>query len=78
MVDTAELSNQDLDVVVSDDGLVIRTTIDHPEGEMADSNAELVGQAAEMLRGVGREPATPESPRDTGTMNTLETGGPTR
>jgi Uncharacterized conserved protein len=34
-----------------------------PDGEMADSNAELVGQAAEMVRNVGREPATPEEAR---------------
>jgi len=35
-----------------------------PDGEMADSNADLVAQAAEMARSVGREPATPDEARE--------------
>jgi len=35
-----------------------------PDGEMADSNAELVAKGAEMARNVGREPATPDEARD--------------
>jgi 3-keto-5-aminohexanoate cleavage enzyme len=35
-----------------------------PDGEMAASNAELVEQAAEMVRNVGREPATPDEARE--------------
>ena len=35
-----------------------------PNGEMADSNAELVAQAAEFTRQVGREPAAPDEARD--------------
>jgi uncharacterized protein (DUF849 family) len=34
-----------------------------PSGEMADSNAELVGKAAELVRNAGREPATPDEAR---------------
>jgi uncharacterized protein (DUF849 family) len=34
-----------------------------PSGEMA-TNAELVGKAAEMVRDVGREPATPDEARE--------------
>ena len=35
-----------------------------PEGEMADSNADLVARAARMARDVGREPATPDEARE--------------
>ncbi|PSQ18291.1 3-keto-5-aminohexanoate cleavage protein [Halobacteriales archaeon QS_8_69_26] len=35
-----------------------------PDGEMADSNADLVAKAAEMARNVGREPATPDEARE--------------
>ena len=35
-----------------------------PDGEMAESNAELVEAAAEMTRSVGREPATPDEARE--------------
>lgn len=35
-----------------------------PDGEMAESNAELVDAAAEMARQVGREPAKPDEARD--------------
>ena len=35
-----------------------------PNGDMAESNAELVEQAAEMTRSVGREPATPDEARE--------------
>jgi 3-keto-5-aminohexanoate cleavage enzyme len=35
-----------------------------PNGEMADSNAELVAAAADMTRSVGREPATPDEARE--------------
>jgi uncharacterized protein (DUF849 family) len=34
------------------------------EGEMADSNADLVEKAARMTRDVGREPATPDEARE--------------
>jgi uncharacterized protein (DUF849 family) len=34
-----------------------------PDGEMADSNADLVATAAEMARNVDREPATPDEAR---------------
>jgi len=34
------------------------------EGEMADSNADLVEKAADMARHVGREPATPDEARE--------------
>ena len=36
-----------------------------PEGEMAESNADLVARAARMARDVGREPATPAEARET-------------
>jgi len=35
-----------------------------PEGEMAESNADLVARAARMARDVGREPATPDEARE--------------
>ncbi|WP_336325721.1 3-keto-5-aminohexanoate cleavage protein [Halovenus sp. HT40] len=35
-----------------------------PSGEMAESNADLVGAAAEMARQVDREPATPDEARE--------------
>jgi len=35
-----------------------------PDGEMAESNADLVAAAVEMARGVGREPATPDEARE--------------
>ncbi|ELY59058.1 BKACE family enzyme [Natronolimnohabitans innermongolicus] len=35
-----------------------------PNGEMADGNAELVEAAADLARGVGREPATPDEARE--------------
>ena len=35
-----------------------------PSGEMADSNAELVAKAAELVRNAGREPATPDEARE--------------
>jgi len=35
-----------------------------PNGEMAESNADLVEAAAEMTRQVGREPATPDEARE--------------
>jgi len=35
-----------------------------PSGEMAESNADLVGAAAKMARQVDREPATPEEARE--------------
>ena len=35
-----------------------------PSGEMADSNAELVETAAELVRNAGREPATPDEARE--------------
>ncbi len=35
-----------------------------PDGEMADSNADLVEAAVEMTRNVGREPATPDEARE--------------
>jgi len=35
-----------------------------PDGEMANSNADLVATAAEMVRNVGREPATPDEARE--------------
>jgi uncharacterized protein (DUF849 family) len=34
------------------------------EGEMAESNADLVEKAARMARDVGREPATPDEARE--------------
>ncbi len=36
-----------------------------PEGEMAESNADLVARAARMARDVGRKPATPAEARET-------------
>ena len=35
-----------------------------PNGEMAESNADLVADAVEMARNVGREPATPDEARE--------------
>jgi uncharacterized protein (DUF849 family) len=35
-----------------------------PDGEMAESNADLVAAAVEMTRQVGREPATPDEARE--------------
>jgi uncharacterized protein (DUF849 family) len=35
-----------------------------PDGEMADSNADLVAAAVDLARQVGREPATPAEARD--------------
>jgi len=35
-----------------------------PEGEMVESNADLVARAARMARDVGREPATPDEARE--------------
>ncbi len=35
-----------------------------PDGEMADSNADLVAAAADMTRSVGRRPATPDEARE--------------
>ena len=35
-----------------------------PDGEMAESNADLVARAARMARDVGREPATPDEARE--------------
>ena len=35
-----------------------------PDGEMAESNADLVARAARMARDVGREPATPQEARE--------------
>jgi len=35
-----------------------------PNGEMAESNADLVAEAAKMARQVGREPATPDEARE--------------
>jgi uncharacterized protein (DUF849 family) len=35
-----------------------------PDGEMAESNADLVAAAVEMAEQVGREPATPDETRE--------------
>jgi uncharacterized protein (DUF849 family) len=35
-----------------------------PDGEMAESNADLVAHAARMARDAGREPATPDEARE--------------